>query len=116
MSMMMERSNLEFVDRTIASCRDTRDICVETVMHGIKMGGERSQMDVLGVLMDAAGIAELCERYMLRGSPYLRRIIPAADEVFDSAARTCDTIRGDEFFATAAKSLRHTASNLRQIG
>ncbi len=39
MAMAIQKSNMEFVDRTIQSCRDTRDICVETVMHGIKMGG-----------------------------------------------------------------------------
>lgn len=115
MSIAIQRSNMDFVDRTIQSVRDSRDICVETVMHGIKMGGERSQMDVLGVLMDAADMAKTSERYLIRGSPYFRRIAPAAIEVFESAARTAETVRGDEFFSTAAKSLRQSASSLRQI-
>ena len=115
MSMAMEKSNMEFVDRTIQSCRDCRDICVETVFHGIKMGGERSQMDVLGVLMDCAGICELSERFMLRGSPYFRRIAPSVIEICESCARTCDTIRGDEFFSTCGRNCRNTAENLRQL-
>lgn len=115
MSVSIQRSNADFVDRTIQSCRDSHDICVETVTHGIRVGGERSQLDVLGPLLDAAGIARLSERYLLRGSPYFRKIAPSAIEILESAARTSETVREDEFFSTAARALRQSASNLRQI-
>jgi hypothetical protein len=110
------QQQMSFVDMTIESCRDCRDICVETVFHAMQLGGEFSQMDVLGVLMDCAGIAELSERYMLRGSPYFRRIAPSTIEVCESAARMCDTVQGDAFFRTCARSCRRCADNLSQIG
>jgi len=113
--MALEQSNRDFADRTIQSFRDCRDICVETTMHGINVGGERSQMDVLGVLMDCADVCEAGERFMLRGSPFFKLIAPGLAEICDNCAAVCDTIPGDEYFATAAKASRRAAGNVRQL-
>ncbi len=114
--MSVSQQQMDFVDKTIESCKDCRDICTESIFHCIRVGGELSQMDVLGVLMDCAEICKMSEHFMLRGSPYFRRMVPSVVQVCESTAKMCDTIREDAFLSTCASSCRRCAENLSQIG
>jgi hypothetical protein len=115
MSPETKQQAMDFVDKTIESCQDCRDICEESIVHCIKTGGELSQMDVLGVLMDCRDISALSVRFMLRGSPYFRHLAPTFIEVCEKCAEMCDTVSGDEFLSVCAKSCRRCADNVRQI-
>jgi hypothetical protein len=111
----MTKEQTNYVEKTIESCRDCHEICEETIIHAIKSGGETAQMDVLGVLMDCAGSSKLSEKMMLRGSPYLRRVAPAAIEICEACAKMCDTIPGDDYFSTCANTARRCADNLKEL-
>jgi hypothetical protein len=111
----MTKEQINYVERTIESCRNCREICEETIFHAIRNGGETAQMDVLGVLMDCAGSCNLSEKMMLRGSPYLRRLAPAVVEICEACAVMCDTIPRDDYFSTCANSARRCANNLKQL-
>jgi hypothetical protein len=106
---------MNYVESTIESCRNCREICEETIFYAIKRGGDLAQMDVLGVLMDCAGSSNLSAKMMLRGSPYLRRMIPSVIEVCEACAAMCDTVPNDTYFSTCAKSARRCADNLKQM-
>jgi hypothetical protein len=111
----MTKAQISYVEKTIESCRDCREICEETIFHAIKTGGELGQMDVLGVLMDCAGSCNLSEKMMLRGSPYLRRLAPSVVEICEACAAMCDTVPNDNFFSTCANSARRCAENLKEL-
>lgn len=111
----MTKEQINYVERTIESCRNCREICEETIYHAIRSGGETTQMDVVGVLMDCAGSCNLSEKMMLRGSPYLRQIAPAVVKICRACATMCDTIPRDEYFSTCANSARRCADNLEQL-
>ncbi|MBI0584070.1 MAG: hypothetical protein ISF22_07565 [Methanomassiliicoccus sp.] len=111
----MTKEQISYVERTIESCRDCREICEETIFHAIRVGGETAQMDVLGVLMDCGGICKLSEKMMLRGSPYFRRMAPTVVDICEACATMCDTIAGDDYFSTCANSARRCADNLKQL-
>ncbi|MDW5563678.1 MAG: hypothetical protein SA339_10670 [Methanomassiliicoccus sp.] len=111
----MTKEQISYVEKTIVACRDCRDICEETVFHAIRNGGETAQMDVLGVLMDCAGSCNLSEKMMLRGSPYLRQFASTVVKICRACASMCDTIPGDEYFSTCARSARRCADNLEQL-
>ncbi len=111
----MTKAQISYVESTIASCRDCHDICEETIFYAINRGGELAQMDVLGVLMDCAGSCALAEKMMLRGSPFLRRLVPSVAEICEATAKMCDTVPRDNYFTTCANSARRCADNLRQM-
>ncbi len=111
----MTKTQISYVEKTIESCRDCRDICEETIFYAINRGGELAQMDVLGVLMDCAGASKLSEKMMLRGSPYFRRLAPSVIEICEACATMCDTVPRDNYFSTCANSARRCADNLKQL-
>jgi hypothetical protein len=111
----MTNAQISYVESTIESCRDCRDICEETIFYAINRGGDLAQMDVLGVLMDCAGSCALSEKMMLRGSPFLRRMVPSIVEICEACAKMCDTVPRDNYFRTCANSARRCADNLSQM-
>lgn len=111
----MTKAQISYVEKTIESCRDCHDVCEETIFHGIERGGELAQMDVLGVLMDCAGVCALSAKMMIRGSPYFRRMAPTVIEICERCAEMCDTVPRDNYFTTCANSARRCASNLKQM-
>jgi hypothetical protein len=111
----MTKTQISYVESTIESCRNCREICEETIFYAINRGGDLSQMDVLGVLMDCAGACGLSEKMMLRGSPFLRRMAPAVVDICEATAKMCDTVPRDNYFSTCANSARRCADNLRQM-
>ena len=65
----------------IEECLNCHAVCTMTLQHCIASGGDRTEVNLVGILLDCAESAQTSANFMLRGSPYhvitcLRRALP----------------------------------------
>jgi hypothetical protein len=53
----------------IEECLNCHAVCTMTLQHCIASGGDRTEVNLIGILLDCAELAQVSANFMLRGSP-----------------------------------------------
>jgi hypothetical protein len=86
----------------IEECLNCHAVCTMTLQHCIASGGDRTEVNLIGILLDCAELCQTSANYMLRGSPYHVITCAAAAELCRACEEACRAVSGDEQLAHCA--------------
>jgi hypothetical protein len=80
----------------IEECLNCHAVCTMTLQHCIASGGEITEVNLVGLLLDCAEICQTSANYMLRGSPYHVITCAACAELCRACEEACRGVANDE--------------------
>jgi hypothetical protein len=83
----------------IEECLNCHAVCTMTLQHCIATGGEHTEVNLIGILLDCAEICQTSANFMLRGSPYHVVTCAACAELCRACEEACRGITADEQLA-----------------
>ena len=86
----------------IEECLNCHAVCTITLQHCLATGGEHTEVNLVGVLLDCADICQTSANLMLRGSPYHLVTCGACAELCRACEEACRSVTGDEQLAHCA--------------
>jgi hypothetical protein len=87
----------------IEACLNCHAACTMAVQHCLSEGGEKADIDLVGVLLDCAEICQTSANFMLRGSPYHQAVCAACAELCRACEEACRSVSDDEQLAECAE-------------
>lgn len=99
----------------INECQSCHDICIETTMHCLSMGGKHASPEHIGLLLDCAEISQTSANYMLRRSELHPSTCGVCAEVCKRCAESCDQFGDDTVMEQCAQSCRSCAESCREM-
>lgn len=100
----------------IANCSDCHNICLETAVHCLAMGGEHAAPYHQTVLLDCAQICATSADFMLRGSDLHARTCGVCAEACERCAAECERLAdGDATMRRCAETCRRCAESCRRM-
>ena len=95
--------DLDEMDACIEACLQCHVVCTMTAQYCLVRGGERSAVDLVGVLLDCAQICQTSADFQVRGSPFHTLTCSACAEICRACAEACGAVAGDEELAHCAE-------------
>jgi hypothetical protein len=86
----------------IEECLNCHAVCTMTLQHCIASGGDRTEVNLIGILLDCAELCQTSANYMLRGSPYHVITCAASAELCRACEEACRAVSDDEQLAHCA--------------
>jgi hypothetical protein len=83
----------------IEECLNCHAVCTMTLQHCIATGGEHTEVNLIGILLDCAEICQTSANFMLRGSPYHLVTCAACAELCRACEEACRAVNADEQLA-----------------
>jgi len=83
----------------IEECLNCHAVCTMTMQHCIASGGEHTEVNLIGILLDCAEICQTSANFMLRGSPYHVVTCAACAELCRACEEACRAVTPDEQLA-----------------
>jgi hypothetical protein len=83
----------------IEECVNCHAVCTMTLQHCIATGGDHTEVNLLGILLDCAEICQTSANFMLRGSPYHIVTCAACTELCRACEQACRALANDEQLA-----------------
>ena len=80
----------------IEECLNCHAVSTMTLQHCIASGGEITEVNLVGLLLDCAELCQTSANYMLRGSPYHVITCAAAAELCRACEEACRAVSNDE--------------------
>lgn len=87
----------------IEECLNCHAVCTITLQHCIASGGDYTEVNLLGILLDCAEMCQTSANFMLRGSPYHVITCAACAELCRACEEACRGVPGDEQLAHCAE-------------
>jgi hypothetical protein len=103
------------MQRCIQECMSCHAVCLETVTHCLKMGGQHAEVSHVRLLLDCADICQTSADYMLRGSDLHGRTCALCAEVCERCAADCERMGDDAQMQACAQACRACAESCRQM-
>jgi hypothetical protein len=103
------------LERGAQSVQDCHRICVETVDHCLRMGGQHVEPTHLKLLQDCAEICATTLTFMLRTSQFHPQLSGACAEVCAACAAACEPFIGDQQMAACASACQSCAEACRRV-
>lgn len=99
----------------IQACQRCHNICLETIMHCLRMGDEHAEPEHIRLLMDCAEICQTSANFMLRTSNLHGLTCEICAEICERCARDCDRFVDDTMMQACAQTCRNCAESCRQM-
>jgi hypothetical protein len=93
---------------------DCYQVCTETTIKCLAMGGKHSTLEHLNLLKDCAAICSTNADFILRNSTYYPQICGTTADICDECADTCDRFE-DDFMRECANACRRCAESCREL-
>jgi hypothetical protein len=90
------------------------DICLETSMHCLEMGGPHAEPSHLRLLRECAEICQTSAYFMLLGSEFDADVCDVCARICDRCAESCDRFT-DDFMKRCADICRRCAESCRNM-
>jgi hypothetical protein len=90
------------LQEAVEECLNCHAVCTLTLQHCIASGGEYTEVNLVGVLLDCAELCQTSANFMLRGSPYHVITCGACAELCRACEEACRAHAGDEQLAHCA--------------
>lgn len=98
----------------IKSCLDSSDICKQTIVHCLSMGGEHAEATHIQLLLDCAEICQTSANFMSRQSNRHSDICRICEGVCQSCAENCRTF-DDESMERCADACERSAESCKAM-
>lgn len=109
---------VEHVDQAmhdcITNCSECHDICVATVEHCLRMGGEPAAAEHIRTLLDCAQACDACRDFMLRGSDLHHAYCGVCAQACERCAESCERF-DDEVMRECAQTCRRCVDSCRTM-
>ena len=100
----------------IQDCTRCHNVCVETVVHCLGIGGDHAAAEHITLLLDCAQICATSADFMLRGSERHRQVCGVCADICDRCAGDCERLAdGDATKMRCAQECRRCAESCRQM-
>jgi hypothetical protein len=100
----------------IANCSDCHDVCVETLAHCLRIGGEHAALGHIQALLDCAQACDASRDFMLRGSELHPAVCGVCADACQRCAESCDAIGpDDDVMRNCADVCRRCAESCRTM-
>lgn len=99
----------------ITNCLDCHRICLETVQHCLKMGGQHADAQHIGLLLTCADICQTSANAMLLGTAAHRHTCAACAEICAECAQACAAMGDDATMKACADACRRCVESCRQM-
>jgi hypothetical protein len=86
----------------IEECLNCHAVCTMTLQHCIATGGEHTEVNLIGILLDCAEMCQTSANFMLRGSPFHIVTCAACAELCRACEEACRAVHDDEQLAHCA--------------
>lgn len=113
MDRKVNSSITQEMQRCIEECQGCHEVCVETTIHCLEMGGEHSSPAHISLMLDCAQICETSADFMLRASPLHMRTCEVCADVCEQCAESCEMFADDEMMQKCAETCRSCAESCR---
>lgn len=87
----------------IEECLNCHAVCTITLQHCIASGGDYTEVNLVGIILDCAEMCQTSANFMLRGSPYHVITCAACAELCRACEEACRGVPGDEQLAHCAE-------------
>lgn len=104
-SMQSERVHDQTYDdmqECIEECLNCHAVCTITFQHCLASGGDLTEVNLVGVLLDCEELCHTSAHFMLRGSPYHVITCGACAELCRACEEACRAVAGDDQLAHCA--------------
>jgi hypothetical protein len=98
----------------IDDCGTCHDVCLETSMHCLEMGGKHAEARHLRLLRECAEICQTSAYFMLIGSEFHKDTCELCARICEQCARSCDRF-DDGFMKRCADVCRKCAESCRKM-
>jgi len=99
----------------IEECLNCHAVCTMTLQHCIATGGEHTEVNLIGILLDCAEICQTSANFMLRGSPYHVVTCAACAELCRACEDACRAVTADEQLAHCGEVCAACAESCDQM-
>ena len=99
----------------IQDCQRCQSVCLETVMHCLRIGGEHAKPGHIRLLLDCAEICETSANFMLRSSDLHTLTCGVCAEVCERCAEDCARFVDDLMMQGCAQACRKCAASCREM-
>ena len=99
----------------IQECQNCHNICLETTIHCLEMGGEHISSEHIRLLTDCAEICQISANFMLRASDLHTSTCSACAEVCERCAQSCEQFTDDEMMQECAEACRSCAQSCHEM-
>ena len=105
----------EKMQMCIQDCKNCAEVCLETVMHCLNMGGEHAAPDHIRLMLDCVEICQTSANFMIRGSNFHTRTCAVCAEVCEACAQDCARFTDDAEMQRCAEVCRQCAQSCREM-
>ena len=114
--MPMNMSQLSAqMQRCLDDCLECHQVCLETVMYCLSMGGMHANDAHIRMMLDCAEICQVSANTMMRGSQFSERLCGVCAEICLSCAEDCEKFGNDERMKTCAEACRRCAESCQMM-
>ncbi len=100
----------------IQHCSDCHNVCLETAVHCLELGGTHAEARHITLLLNCAEICATSADFMLTGSGLHGRTCAVCAEVCERCAESCERVDpNDETMRRCAETCRQCAQSCRQM-
>ena len=103
----------------IEECLNCHAVCTMTLQHCMASGGDITEVNLVGLLLDCAELCQTSANYMLRGSPYHVITCAATAELCRPCEEACRGVSNDEQLSHCADvcaSCAEACDRMAQMG
>jgi hypothetical protein len=100
----------------ISECLTCYGVCLSTIQHCLRKGGNHASPEHIRLLMDCAYICLTSANFMLLGSNYHNRTCELCAEICTACADDCETMmEDDDIMRMCAEACRKCAVTCREM-
>lgn len=110
-----ELSMTEEMAGCISDCLDCQQVCMETVMHCLNMGGQHAEPGHIRLLLDCAEVCQTAATLMMRESQFHVKMCRLCAEVCRRCAEDCQKFGSDPNMLDCAKRCRKCAESCTEM-
>lgn len=95
----------------VEECLNCHAVCTMTLQHCMAKGGQHTELNLVGLLLDCAEMCQTSANFMLRGSPYHVVTCGACAELCRACANACNVLPDDEQLVHCAEVCAECAAS-----
>lgn len=99
----------------IDQCTRCHQVCLSTIHHCLRKGGEHARPEHLRLIADCVQICSTSADFMLRGSPFHTQTCGVCADLCESCAQDCEHFKGDSEMSRCALTCRQCAESCRHM-
>jgi hypothetical protein len=100
------------MESCIEACTACHHVCLETVAHCLKRGGNHAEEGHIRLLLDCAHICQTSADFMLRGSSFHDAVCGVCAKVCSTCAADCERFSDDAEMIRCAEQCRLCAESI----